>query len=197
MKIRKRRNHAQVPRAQIMRLVVLCVFFAAGALLGHLAAGMVDSEGTDALAAYLGNFAANLPENEQGLFSALQVLLAYFRLPLLLLLLGCCAVGVAAIPMLCAWEGFGLAFSVSAFSSAMAGGMKLGLAALGLRCAVLIPCTLYLAYHSFSSSLVRSGLRREEKGGHSAPRLGLCLPALLLGAGLEITLVPRLVALVL
>ena len=83
------------------------------------------------------------------------------------------------LPVLAA-EGFFLSFSAGCFAAALGrSGVLLALAAFGVRCLIVLPCSIYPA--------VLVGERNRWR------KLAVCGALLLLGMALELTLVPRLV----
>ena len=98
------------------------------------------------MGAYVQSYAQLADGRSQQPVSVLSAAAAYLRYPLLAFLFGLSAAGVALIPLLCAAQGFFLSFSVCCFAAALGrDGVLLALAALGLRCLFVLPCTLCLA----------------------------------------------------
>ena len=102
-------------------------------------------------------------------------------LALLVTVLGFCgAAGAALILPVLATEGFFLSFSAGCFAAALGrSGVLLALAAFGVRCLIVLPCSIYPA--------MLVGERNRWR------KLAVCGALLLLGMALELTLVPRLV----
>ena len=102
-------------------------------------------------------------------------------LALLVTVLGFCgAAGAALILPALAAEGFFLSFSAGCFAAALGrSGVLLALAAFGVRCLIVLPCSIYPA--------MLVGERDRWR------KLAVCGALLLLGMALELTLVPRLV----
>lgn len=175
-----------------LRLPALCVFFALGAVLGHVAAQLVG--GDSELAAYLRSF-ASLEAGAVASASTLQVLVAYFRYPLLALLLGYCSFGAAAIPLLLLVQGFSLSFAAASLAASLGRqGVVLALASFGLRSIITVVCTLLLALWVLEKAAGRS----ESKGKSSSVNMiGFCFLVLALGVILELTVVPKLFSLAL
>lgn len=193
MKLRKVFHSTQTSRTRISRLMVLCAFFAVGIICGQLAQhAAAGGELTDYLRAYAGMVAQNGITQP----SLPRVAAAYLREPLIILLLGSCTFGAAAIPLVCAWQGFTLSFAVACFAGSMGrDGVLLSLAAFGLRCLVVLPCTLLIARWAFDKALCR--LRGGTADTKQRGSIIVALVLLLLGAVLEATLVPRLFTLAL
>ena len=160
---------------------------AAGALLlrGHPAgaAGGPERAGgiPDGAGRYLRQYAAVWGETTDRTASLLRVAGVYLRYPLLVTVLGFCgAAGAALILPVLAAEGFFLSFSAGCFAAALGrSGVLLALAAFGVRCLIVLPCSIYPA--------MLVGERNRWR------KLAVCGALLLLGMALELTLVPRLV----
>ena len=108
------------------------------------------------------------------------------------------AAGLLAVPAFCMAQGFSLAFAVNCFAAAMgADGILLALAAFGIRCIFTLPCFFLLAIGTAERAC---GTVNQKKSGkkkpHGKPEKSTCQPLLwallLLGAVLELTLVPQL-----
>ena len=162
---------------------------AAGGYLAQLATG-VDAQ----LNAYLQGY-ANLLQDGSAAASILGVAAAYYRGPAAIYLLGHCRSGKFFLSVAFALEGFGLAYAVAAFSTALGRcGVLLAMSVFGLRFFVVLPCMLFLARQSgcFVSRAERG--RKKAADGRQLRLLCLC-PALLgLGVVAEVTFVPRLFA---
>ena len=199
MKLRKVFHRAQASSSHPLRLLTLCAFFAVGIIAGQIMQYMVGVDGSTELATYLRGYAGMITQQEAlAPSSALQVVIIYFRGPLLLFLLGFCTFGAVAIPLVCALQGFILSFAVACFSASLGyEGVLLSLAAFGLRGAVTLPCSLIIGQWAFDKTIHR--LRGEPFAGSTAQRrrLAVCFFVLALGAVLEIILVPQLFLLVL
>ena len=143
----------------LWRLALLGLCFCGGILLGQLAARSVPEASRTELAAYLRQYAAVWGETTDRTASLLRVAGVYLRYPL---------------------EGFFLSFSAGCFAAALGrSGVLLALAAFGVRCLIVLPCSIYPA--------MLVGERDRWR------KLAVCGALLLLGMALELTLVPRLV----
>lgn len=164
--------------------LLLCCFFVLGAAVGHILAQVIGSDSTlSEVLLRLGS--QNIETSASSLW---QVLLVYFRFPLLAFLLGYCSFALAAIPILMAAQGFSLAFAASALTVSIGTiGIPLALASFGLRSLITIVCTLFFALHSFDRALVHDGKSKQPA------RVALILFFLLiLGTVLELTVMPTL-----
>ncbi len=193
MKLRKVIHKAQASPTHIPRLLTLCAFFAVGIVCGQLARhGAPGGE----LAEYLRSYAGMVARDGVAQASLPRVAAAYLREPLIILLLGSCTFGAAAIPLVCAWQGFTLSFAVACFAESLGyDGVLLSLAAFGLRYAVVLPCTLMVAQWAFDKALRH--LRGEPAPARQRWHLLACFAVLLLGAVLEMAIVPQLFTLAL
>ena len=152
----------------LWRLALLGLCFCGGILLGQLAARSVPEASRTELAAYLRQYAAVWGETTDRTASLLRV--PGF----------CGAAGAALILPVLAAEGFFLSFSAGCFAAALGrSGVLLALAAFGVRCLIVLPCSIYPA--------MLVGERDRWR------KLAVCGALLLLGMALELTLVPRLV----
>ena len=160
----------------LWRLALLGLCFCGGILLGQLAARSVPEASRTELAAYLRQYAAVWGETTDRTASLLRVAGVYLRYPLLVTVLGFCgAAGAALILPVLAAEGFFLSFSAGCFAAALGrSGVLLALAAFGVRCLIVLPCSIYPA--------MLVGERNRWR------KLAVCGALLLLGMALELTL---------
>lgn len=188
-------HRAQASRPHTLRLVTLCAFFAVGIIAGQCVGAAALQENGSELTEYVQGYIGAASVYPVEPVSVLRTFAAYFRVPLLLLLLGFCTFGAVVIPVVCTVQGFLLSFAVGCFASAFGrSGFLLTLAAFGVRSAVLLPCALLIGQWAFERAICRL------QGEKAAPTIGrqrvfLCFLLLLLGALLELTVVPRLITL--
>ena len=174
-----------------VQMTILCVFFALGAVLGHVLAHVsgCDRELTSQLQDYVllegfGITPANL----------LSVSKLYLSYPLAIVLLGYCSFGAAVIPFVLAAQGFTFSFSSAALAIAFGRkGVVLALAAFGLRSILLVVCTLLLGMFVLNAKTGTTEAKFTFRGNVVA----LCLLLLAVGIVLELTVVPKLFALAL
>ena len=174
-----------------VQMTILCVFFALGAILGHVLAHVsgCDRELTSQLQDYVllegfGITPANL----------LSVSKLYLSYPLAIVLLGYCSFGAAVIPFVLAAQGFAFSFSSAALAIAFGRkGVVLALAAFGLRSILLVVCTLLLGMFVLNTKTGTAEAKFSFRGNVVA----LCFFLLALGIVLELTVVPKLFALAL
>lgn len=178
----------------LRRTMLLGLVLALGILCGTLVSLRLDAEALSELSDYMDRY-QTLMRGDLPASAALGTLWAYFRCAFGVLFLGFCTAGIALIPVLMATEGFALAFSAVAFSAAMGRrGVLLGLAAFGLRCLFVFPCILHLGGLTW-----RMAMDRKRSFSELTPHVrsvSVCIFFLALGAALEITLVPRLLAMI-
>ena len=190
MKLQRRRALTLDPPRT--RLYILCLFFAAGMLAGHLACRAVPSDDLTALRSYVVGY-AQLSSEERGCAGLAQVVWVYFRYPAAAFLLGFTAWGVMLIPLVCAAQGFFLSFAVQCFAAALGRqGVALALAALGLRCLFTVPCLLAIASDSFALAWRRAEHQKPE--ARDLRQTVICVFVLLTGTVAECAIVPRLFA---
>lgn len=193
MKLQRRRALTLDPPRT--RLYILCLFFAAGMLAGHLACRAVPSDDLTALRSYVMRY-AQLSSEERGCAGLAQVVWVYFRYPAAAFLLGFTAWGVMLIPLVCAAQGFFLSFAVQCFAASLGRqGVLLALAALGTRCLFVLPCLLLTSSDGFSAAWRLA--ERQKPEARDRRRLLICVFVLLTGTVAECALVPRLFAWVL
>lgn len=174
-----------------VQMTILCVFFALGAVLGHVLAHVsgCDRELTSQLQSYvlLDGFAITPA-------TLLSVSKLYLSYPLAIVLLGYCSFGAAVIPFVLAAQGFTFSFSSAALAIAFGRkGVVLALAAFGLRSILLVVCTLLLGVFVLNAKTGTTEAKFTFRGNVVA----LCLLLLAVGVVLELTVVPKLFALAL
>lgn len=187
------------------KVLVLCVFFTLGVLLGRIVHSAVAVSDNGQLREYLLAIANLTAQPEDMTGAVLSVLITYFRYPLMIFLCGLMAAGVVLIPIFCAVQGFFLSFAVHSFASALGrSGVMLAAAAFGVRCFFILPCTLFLATYALSGSVqllqIRADGHKKERNGQfstSLMRLAACALILLIGVVVELSLVPKLLELAL
>ena len=169
-----------------VQMTILCVFFALGAVLGHVLAHVsgCDRELTSQLQSYvlLDGFAITPA-------TLLSVSKLYLSYPLAIVLLGYCSFGAAAIPFVLTAQGFTFSFSSAALAIAFGQkGVVLALAAFGLRSILLVVCTLLLGMFVLNAKTGTTEAKFTFRGNIVA----LCFFLLALGIVLELTVVPKL-----
>ena len=183
--------HARFSDFRGVQMTILCVFFALGAVLGHVLAHVsgCDRELTSQLQSYvlLDGFAITPA-------TLLSVSKLYLSYPLAIVLLGYCSFGAAVIPFVLAVQGFTFSFSSAALAIAFGRkGVVLALAAFGLRSILLVVCTLLLGMFVLNAKTGTTEAKFTFRGNVVA----LCLLLLAVGIVLELTVVPKLFALAL
>lgn len=171
---------------QGIRMTILCVFFALGAVLGHVVAHVsgCDRELTSQLQSYV--LLEGFGITPASLLSVSKLYLSY---PLAVVIFGYCSFGAAVIPFVLAAQGFTFSFSSAALAIAFGRkGVVLALAAFGLRSILLAVCTLLLGMFVLNTKAETSEAKFKFRGNVVA----LCLLLLAVGIVLELTVVPKL-----
>lgn len=185
-------------------ITVLAIIFAAGILSGYFFALRFSAETGSELRHYFSAFRAMYTGDELSASVVLHTILAYFRTPVCVFLLGFASVGVLLIPAVCFCQGFIFSFTLFCYLSAMGRGFFwLILAMFSIRFLVVLPCTLYLSTMTFHNARLLA-LYSLGKGKRVQPvrysgayflAFGVCCILLMLGSLLELFLVPRIVML--
>ena len=186
--------------ARLPCLLLLAMFFLAGAVLGQVLARRIPEETGAELGRYLTDLLGLEGGGEHVSHHRVMVTLAlYFRYPLLALLLGSTALGVVLLPCVTAAYGFFLSFSVCCFTASFGpAGVLLALAVFGLRSALTLPCYLFLAVPAWGTSAALASLSLGKGRRTIAPdrdwylRAAGCGAVLLAGAALDLLLSPWL-----
>lgn len=174
-----------------VQMAILCVFFALGAVLGHVLAHIsgCDRELTSQLQSYV--LLEGFGITPATLLSVSKLYLSY---PLAVVIFGYCSFGAAVIPFVLAAQGFTFSFSSAALAIAFGRkGVVLALAAFGLRSILLVVCTLLLGMFVLNAKTGTTEAKFTFRGNVVA----LCFFLLALGIVLELTVVPKLFALAL
>lgn len=185
-----------------LRSVALALFLALGILCGYALSARCGTETGAELRRYLDGYLALAAKRAPDAGAALETLLCFFRAPLLAFLLGFASIGVLALPLLYAAQGFVLSFSLFAFAEALGrDGFALLPALFGIRLLFVLPCTFLLGCAAFEKSRELAALSLGGEGRRTRSvcygpdywyRLAACCVCLLLGSALELWLVPRL-----
>ena len=196
MKLRNRR--ARTSATPDTRFLLLCGCFLLGMAAAYPVHRRIGAESLSQLSTYVQNYAQLADGRVQQPVSLLSVAAAYLRYPLLAFLLGLSAAGVALLPLLCVAQGFFLSFSVCCFAASLGQeGVLLALAALGLRCLFVLPCTLFLAGDGFSRACRALSPTRPKREAVRWRALLFCVFVLLTGTVVECAIVPKFFALIL
>ena len=171
----------------------LALFFLCGVAAGQvLALGAPDSVGLE-LRRYLSEEYSSGAFSRNG-YALLSVAAAYFRYPMLALFAGFTSAGIALLCGTAAAYGLFLSFAAGCFAAAWGReGLVLAGAALGIRCAVTLPCFFLMAVPAMEDSAARmrgQGILRDTKARKR--RMALCGAVLVSGIWAELYLTPRL-----
>ncbi len=183
--------------------LVLALFFVLGVLCGYACSGRC-AVGTDGeLRRYLDGYLSLASEGSLCVETIARTLVCFLRAPFLVFLLGFASVGVVALPLLLAAQGFLLSFSLFCFAGAMGReGFALVLALFAIRVLFVAPCTFLLGTAALEKSRALAlfslgGGRRVRPVSYEASywyRFAVCCVCLLIGCVLELWLVPLLLA---
>lgn len=200
MRLQKVLQRKQLRETFSPQLLLLCLCIVFGAVIGFFVQKTVSPEHNAELCDYLRQYADRSANTEGTVVSFLRVAAVYFRYPVLAFCFGFCTIGIYLLPLLCAVQGFFLAYSVCCFASAMGRtGIYLAFTAFGLRVLLTLPCLLLLALQAFRNARALSGtVRRKNAHAKNLPTasyimpLGTCAVVLLIGTVLEVVFLPHL-----
>ncbi len=154
----------------LLRGLLLALFFLAGALAGHLYAGVCGGEAQPALNQYLKDYCAVYDAGGAAV-SLVSCVAMYFGYVLLLFLLGFSSAGIALIPALTGLFGFLTMYTVSCFVRCYGrSGVLLAMGVLMVRLIFTLPCFLALAGEAWPLS-IELFLLSFGRGKRSAPVL--------------------------
>jgi len=169
----------------------ICFCFAAGCLMGSFASGEFIGAGREA------PLPLDLPIEGLGI---LLKILKYIRFHILALFLGTSLTGVVLIPALAVMRGFVLSLaSASVLASSAESGLLMCLTVLGLPAIFSIPCFILLCEYGAGRSRRLIALANGRGPGFYEPGSGtlfIALPVLIIGAVIDIWLVPKLVLMI-
>ena len=187
-----------LPWGQGAVLVLLCLLFLVGGIIGCLFSGLGDRAGAQDLRNYLVDY-LSLVRDGQASVTVWPAVWGELRCLLLILFLGFAAVGVAVIPLVLAVRGFFFAFSVGCFCRVFgAAGLVPGLVLFGLPALLWGPAFFLAAFQSMTSSqaLMRRVMGDSRCAMPFSPRYwlraGVCMLLVLSCAGIEYAVVPVL-----
>lgn len=179
-------------------LLLLCVLFFAGGVLGCFFAGVADHEGTLGLQAYVTDY-LRLAQDGAVNREFLGCVWSQLRDILLVFLLSVTAIGVIGIPAILCMRGFLLAFSVGCFCRVFgAVGLLPAVVLFGIPALLWGPALFLASFQGmeYVQEVLRkgNGERRGESQRVSAfwMRAGICGALLLACAGAECTVIPIL-----
>lgn len=196
--IRKKRR-AVLTRRVPVPLLALSAFTMLGVLGGYAAAsGSVLHTGNE-LQRYFESYLALGVRSPFGTEALLDTIVCYFRAPFFIFLLGFASIGALLIPLVCAFQGFLISYSLFCFAFSLGRtSFPLLLALFGIRLLTVLPCMLLLGTAALDKS--RSLLLLSCAGARTGPvaygsaywyRFGVCCVCLFLGSMLELWLAPQ------
>lgn len=185
-----------------LRSLLLALFLVSGILAGYAFALRCAPDTVEELRRYLDGYLAGAarPLTAE---TVVGTVWSYFRASLLAFLLGFASIGVIALPLLFAAQGFVLSFSLFAFALALGRESFLLLPILfGLRLAFVLPCAFLTGSAALDKSrtlaaLTLGGGKRVAPIVYGADywyRFAVVCVCLCIGSALELWLVPALLA---
>lgn len=186
-----------------LRSLLLALFLVFGILCGYFCSARYAGETGEELRRYFDGYLGMAAQRTLTAETAAQTVICFFRAPVIAFLLGFASIGVIALPLLFAAQGFVLSFSLFSFACAIGRGSFSQLAALFvIRLLFVLPCTFLLGTAAFETSrslavLSLGGGKRLRPVVYGTPywyRFAACCVCLLIGSVLELWLVPLLLA---
>ena len=177
----RRDRRGALPQRVPVPMLVLSAFIVFGVILGYVfALRSLQSAGGE-LKQYFDAFLSGGVNRPFSVRALGETLLCYFRAPGIVFLLGFASIGIVAVPLVCACQGFLLSYSLFCFALSV------------------LPCTLLLGNASLDKSRALLSLslggggrgRAVSYGSAYWYRFGICCVCLLFAALLELWLVPQ------
>lgn len=186
-----------------LRSLLLALFLVSGVICGYVSAGRCGAGMAEELRRYLTGYLSAASERTPTAAAAVRTLVCYLRAPLVSFLLGFASIGVVALPLLFAVQGFVLSFSLFSFALALGRESFLLLPTVfAIRLLFVLPCTFLLGTaaiekaYALAAFTLGSG-KRVRPVSYPASywyRFAVCCVCLLLGCALEMWLVPLFLA---
>jgi len=184
-------------------LWLLCILYLTGSIVGCMTAGLLDAENGGSLLERVNAYFLALQQSGDCV-QILPVFWRVVRVPLAAFLLGMTALGTVGLPVLFTVRGFSLAYAVAVLYRLMGmPGLALSACLFGVSALVWTPTLFGLGVTGITNSY---GLLRRVAGDGRYPLpsgagrywlyCSVCLGAVLICLGIECTLVPMLVKLV-
>ncbi len=186
-----------------LRSLLLALFLVSGVMGGYMMAERCGGEMSEELRGYLMRYLSSMSERALSVDTALRTLACYLRAPLLAFVLGFASIGVIALPLLLAAQGFLLSFSLFSFALALGrDGFLLLPSVFAIRLLFVLPCTFLLGTAAIEKSYALAaftlgGGKRVRPVSYPASywyRFAVCCICLLLGCALELWLTPLFLA---
>ena len=151
----RRDRRGALPQRMPVPMLVLSAFIVLGVILGYVfALRSLQSAGGE-LKQYFDAFLSGGVNRPFSVRALGETLLCYFRAPGIVFLLGFASIGIVAVPLVCACQGFLLSYSLFCFALSLGrGSFPLLLALFGIRFLAVLPCTLLLGNASLDKSRV-------------------------------------------
>ena len=149
----RRDRRGALPQRVPVPMLVLSAFIVLGVILGYVfALRSLQSAGGE-LKQYFDAFLSGGVNRPFSVRALGETLLCYFRAPGIVFLLGFASIGIVAVPLVCACQGFLLSYSLFCFALSLGrGSFPLLLALFGIRLLAVLPCTLLLGNASLDKS---------------------------------------------
>ncbi len=186
-----------------LRSLLLALFFALGAAGAYVLSGRCGGEAGEELRRYLTGYLSLASSAALTGETVARTAVCFFRAPVLAFLLGFASLGVVALPLLLAGQGFVLSFSLFSFAQAAGReGFALLFALFAVRMLFVVPCTFLLAAEALDKSqslalLSLGGGKRAKPVVYGSAywyRFAVCCVLLATGCVLELWLTPQLLA---
>ncbi len=127
-----------------LRSLLLALFLVSGVICGYVSAGRCGAGMAEELRRYLTGYLSAASERTPTAAAAVRTLVCYLRAPLVSFLLGFASIGVVALPLLFAVQGFVLSFSLFSFALALGRESFLLLPTVfAIRLLFVLPCTFF------------------------------------------------------
>ena len=186
-----------------LRSLLLALFLVCGVLCGYALAGRCGEELSEELRRYLDAYVAGIAARSLTGEAAVRTLACYLRASVAAFLLGFASIGVIALPLLFAAQGFVLSFSLFSFALAVGRESFVLLPAIfALRLLFVLPCTFLIGTAALEKScslaaFTLGGGKRVRPVSYPAAywyRFAVCCVCLLFGCVLELWLLPLFLA---
>ena len=186
-----------------LRALLLALFLVFGILCGYVLSGRCGAELSEELRRYLDAYVAGAAERSLTGEAVFRTLVCYLRASVIAFLLGFASIGVIALPLLFAAQGFVLSFSLFSFALALGRESFVLLPAIfALRLLFVLPCTFLTGTAALEKSyslaaFTLGGGKRVRPVSYPASywyRFAVCCVCLLLGCVLELWLLPLFLA---
>lgn len=201
MRGKENRLKSVVLTAKPVFTAAFAALFAFGVGIGYCRALRFSAASESELRHYFSSFAQIRTQDVLSADVVLQTLVIFLRGPALAFLLGFSSLGIVLLPLLCVSQGFFFSFAFFCCVGAMGRELYIPMLLLFLlRFLTVLPCTLLLSEASIANSCLLASysfgkgkrLKEARYGTAYFIRFAACCAVLLLGAVLELWLIPRI-----